>query len=503
MTIPTMPISFIQPISPTGEAVHHASAAAGNVEATTNAITVMNDVLDGRATYERILLRAAAGAGKSYALKRMVEDAVVHARTKRVGVTAFANKQIFPLAEAIGTALGRDKVCLYVSKEKIATVSDAVLAAATVTSDYKLIPGTAEVILGTSHMFGYTARYLRAAFAVPESDPLCDVLFVDEAWQLPLHRYRTVEHLAPLVVGVGDVGQLPPLDPGQNPWRGDPGYNPYRAWPTAYEDDPATWATDLPAVWRPTAQQLPLWRAFYGDWDQLDCVAAPGDRSLTLTSSGAGSMDVWAQVASGVPTLLEVEGLEDPEAADIDQPLLGVLEDLLIDLLAGGFEIREKQYDAAGTPEADVVIASSAPTGDPLIAVLATPTKQSTTRPNWWNDSPSVSTCRRVSSSPRPSTRGRARPTGSPWPSTRYPVPSNSTSSTRLSGDSRSQRPEPPTDCCCWPGQGSTISWRPRPLGRALRWGSPGRVNCRDRPTSESSNPSPAEFSRCDWAVVG
>jgi len=81
---------------------------------------------------------------------------------------------------------------------------------------------------------------------------------------------------------------------------------------------------------------------------------------------------VWEQVATGVPTLLEVEGLEDPEAADIDQPLLGVLENLLVDLLTGGFEIREKRYDAAGTPEADVVIASSAPTGDPLIAVLAT-----------------------------------------------------------------------------------------------------------------------------------
>ncbi len=367
-----MPITFTPPTAPAGETVHHASAAAGNVTATTAAITVMNDVLDGHATYERILLRAAAGAGKSYALKRMVEGAVAHPGTRRVGVTAFANKQVFPLAEAIGTALGQDRVCLYVSKDKFATVSDAVSAAATVTCDYMLIPATAEVLLGTSHMFGYTARYLRKILDVPEGDPLFDVLFVDEAWQLPLHRYRTVEHLAPLVVGVGDVGQLPPLDPSQNPWRGDPGYNPYRAWPTAYEGNAQTWATELPAVWRPTAEQLPLWRAFYGDWDRLDCVAAPGDRCLTLTTRGGGSTDVWTQVATGVPTLLEVEGLEEPEAADIDQPLLGVLETLLIDLLAAGFAIREKRYDAAGTPESDVVITSNSPTGDPLVAVLAT-----------------------------------------------------------------------------------------------------------------------------------
>lgn len=368
-----MPISFTAPSATSAEAVHHASAAAGNVEATSSAIAVLNEVLDGRSDYERILLRAAAGAGKSYTLRRMVEDAVAHPKCARVGVTAFTNKQVFPLAGALGTALGRDKVCLYVSKDRIGDVSDSVLAAATVTSDYKLIPDTTEVVLGTSHMFGYPARYLRAIFGVHDSStPLFDVLFVDESWQLPLHRYRTVEHLAPLVVGVGDVGQLPPLDPGQNPWRGDPGYNPYRAWPTAYETDSATWATDLPAVWRPTAGQLPLWRAFYGDWDRLDCVAAPGDRSLSLPAVASESGDVWAQVATGSPTLLEVAGLDEPEAADIDQPLLAVLESLLADLLEGQFEVHEKWYDAAGVPESDVVIQMRQPVGDPLIAVLAT-----------------------------------------------------------------------------------------------------------------------------------
>ena len=367
-----MPISFSPPGAVATDAVHHASAAAGNVEATTNAIAVLNAVLDGTSPYQRILLRAAAGAGKSYALRRMVEDALAHPRSTRVGVTAFANKQVFPLAEALGSALGRDKVCLYVSKEKLGSIADSLLAAATVTSDYRLIPETTEVLLGTSHMLGYTARYLRARFGVDIGEPLFDVLFVDEAWQLPLHRYRTVERLAPLVVGVGDVGQLPPLDPGQNPWRGDPGYNPYRAWPTAYETNAETWVTDLPAVWRPTAAQLPLWRAFYGDWDRLDCVAAPGDRSLTLPGVDSESGDVWAQVATGVPTLLEVDGLADSEAADLDQPLLAVLEDLLADLLADGFEVHEKRYDAAGSPESDVTISLSQPVGDPLIAVLAT-----------------------------------------------------------------------------------------------------------------------------------
>ena len=69
------------------------------------------------------------------------------------------------------------------------------------------------------------------------NDPF-DVLFVDEAWQVAHHVFRQVRNAAPMWVGVGDVGQLPPIEVGTNPWRGDPGHNPWRAWPTDYDDDP-------------------------------------------------------------------------------------------------------------------------------------------------------------------------------------------------------------------------------------------------------------------------
>jgi hypothetical protein len=199
-----------------------------------------------------------------------------------------------------------------------------------------------------------------------------DVLFVDEAWQLPLHRYTTVENLAPLSVGVGDVGQLPPIDPSANPWRGDPGYNPYRAWPTAYEDAGSTFVVDLPAVWRPTAAQLALWRAFYGDWNRLDCVAGAGDRRVDLPAMTGAAAAVWASVATGHPTLLEIDGLPDPDAADIDPPLLGVVEELLVPLLEGGFTIISKRYDGVGSTLDEVRTASDSPAGNPLIVLLAT-----------------------------------------------------------------------------------------------------------------------------------
>ena len=132
-------------------------------------------------------------------------------------------------------------------------------------------------------------------------------------------------------VGVGDVGQLPPIEVGTNPWRGDPGHNPWRAWPTDYDDDRLTWSAELPAVHRPAAGHLGLWRAFYPDWDELHCVAAPGDRRAELGDMPATSAAIWAQVATGVPTLLEVDGLPPADAADVDLPLVEFVESLLDD----------------------------------------------------------------------------------------------------------------------------------------------------------------------------
>ncbi|HZL05222.1 MAG TPA: hypothetical protein VFE45_07350, partial [Coriobacteriia bacterium] len=199
-----------------------------------------------------------------------------------------------------------------------------------------------------------------------------DVLFVDEAWQMADYLFDTVKNHARLVVGVGDVGQLPPLDPGENPWRGDPKYNPYRAWPTAFDDEASTWSIDLPTVWRPPGEQLPLWRAFYSDWEELHCVAAPGDRAIVtgLTSQPAAS--VWQQVGSGYPTLLEVAGLEEPDSPDIDLPLLGVAERLLDELFAGGFTLREVRYAEDGSPLGEDTRDGRTPGPDPTIVILAT-----------------------------------------------------------------------------------------------------------------------------------
>lgn len=370
-----MSISFNLPSRLPLEALHHEAAAAGNSRATECVIAALSDSLGGSAGYDKILLRAAAGAGKSYALVRMVREALDHPNCTRVAVAAFANKQVFPLAAELGKLLGADRVCLFVAAQRIPDVPSETSAKVTVITQGSAIPNTCAVVLATSHKLGAMGEYSRLmtnlGVASNGNTPF-DVLFVDEAWQLPLYLYSRIENLAPVSVGVGDVGQLPPIDPSQNPWRGDPGYNPYRAWPTQYENDAATYAIDLPAVWRPPAQQLPLWQAFYDDWDELNCVAAPLDRGVELPALNGFAESVWTSVASGRPTLLEVSGLAAPEAADIDRPLLGVIEGLLRQLLEAGFTTVARRYSDVGAPTDVIRVQSSSPTGDPLVAVLAT-----------------------------------------------------------------------------------------------------------------------------------
>jgi hypothetical protein len=369
-------IEFSQPDRQDTDRVHHARAAAGNAAVAEEAIGVLRDALSGPAPVDRILLKAAAGAGKSFVLKRLVADAVDHPSCARVAIVAFTNKQIHPLAISLGQTLGKDRVCLFVSRDRYDDVPDEAQAHATVVTTTSSIPQDCKVIISTSHKLGVISELKRLKDHLGAADhggSVFDVLFVDEAWQLPHHLFDKVAKAAPITVGVGDVGQLPPMEIGANPWRGDPGFNPYRAWPTAFDGDERTWAVELPAVWRPAAGHLDLWRAFYPEWGELNCVAAPGDRALVADGLTGPAAAIWEQVGTGVPTLLEVEGLPDAEAADIDLPLIEVVESLLDELLSSGPALVRAEYDDAGSPTGATLIrgAGDAP-GDPLVAVLAT-----------------------------------------------------------------------------------------------------------------------------------
>lgn len=369
-------INFIQPQPSNHIAFHHSEAAKGNAQVAQKAIGILRDALSGDNEYERLLIRAAAGAGKSFVLKKLITDCLSHVMVDRVAVVAFTNRQLYPLAESLGKILGKDNVCLFVSKDRASEISDSARSVSSVAVTPSEIPESTKIVISTVHKLkAYSA--LKLANQLGEGangSSSFDVLFVDEAWQVPHYLFDEIRKHAPLHVGVGDVGQLPPLEVGENPWRGDQGFNPYRAWPTTFEDnDETTWVEELPAVWRPTSSQLDLWRSFYPNWKELNSVAAPGDRWAKIGEMNAGSLSIWEQVLTGVPTILEVDGLEDPDAPDIDLPLMGVIESLVDELFNSGITLFQKQMDDSGQPTTDVIsqtIGHVSP--DPLVAILAT-----------------------------------------------------------------------------------------------------------------------------------
>ena len=367
---------FTPPLTPTATGDHHADAHAGNAAVVDETLEVLRDALSGTAPIDRLLLKAAAGAGKSFALKRLVQDAVTQPTCTRVAIVAFTNKQIHPLAADLGKTLGKDAVCLFVSDKRLIDIPDDAVQHSTVATTSRDIPPSAKVVISTCHKLGVTGEMKRLkdnlGVAANGNTPF-DVLFVDEAWQVAHHLFDKVKNAAPIWLGVGDVGQLPPIEIGTNPWRGDPGHNPWRAWPTDYDQDDRTWGRELPAVWRPAAGHLALWRAFYPEWGTLNCVAAPGDRSLAAPNLTGIAADVWNQVGTGVPTLLEVDGLPEAEAADVDLPLIQFVESLVDELFTAGFKLERADYNSTGAvTENTTTTGPGDPTSDPLIAVLAT-----------------------------------------------------------------------------------------------------------------------------------
>lgn len=369
---------FREPINTATSAKHHEDAAALNDCVADEASGELAEMLSGTSPMERILLKASAGAGKSYALRRLVVEATQHAPGRRVAITAFTNRQVQPLALSLAESLGKEVVALLASQAAYGDIPREVLSAATVVTSTSQLPTDVKVVIATTARFGAIGELGRLRNHLGDASngtaPF-DVLFVDEAWQIAHHLFDRITKIAPLWVGVGDVGQLPPLEIGENPWRGDPGYNPYRAWPTDYDENPRTWSRELPTVWRPSAGHLALWRAFYPEWRSLDCVAAPGDREVDIGSMDEGAAAIWRQVGTGVPTLLEIDGLLEPEAADIDLPLMAFVEDVLDEFFTADASLVSAVYDndVPGRPTGKWDKAS--PRGahqDPLIAILAT-----------------------------------------------------------------------------------------------------------------------------------
>lgn len=368
----TMKFTYTPPATSALGSEHHATAAAGNAAVVEEAIGVLKDCVSGANDVDTLLLKAAAGAGKSFALRRMVAELVDHPSVDRVGVTAFTNNQVEALVRGLSKELGLHRVGWLVSKKKSEELDPGLFEELNICTRVGDFGEEVAVFVGTSHKLGARGEIGRMRTTFGKDDFPFEVLLVDEAWQLPGHLFAGVAKHAPVVVGVGDVGQLPPLEIGDNPWRGDDRYNPYRAWPHSREHLSTTWARELPTVWRPAGEQLALWQAFYPEWNKLTSVAAPGDRRLAVSQVGAGFVELVHLLSSGTPVLLEVDGLPDAEAADVDLPLTRFAEKVVESLVAADVRLEQADYADDGSLTQSTSSRRLRDGGDAVIAVLAT-----------------------------------------------------------------------------------------------------------------------------------
>ena len=311
------------------------------------------------------------------------------------------------------------------------------------------------MVLGVSHKFRASGRGTAAAASDfgPGANGAApfDVLFVDEAWQLPLHRFTGRRGLAPVASASGDVGQLPADRPQPEPLARRPGLQPLprlahgvRGRREDLRRRPARGvATDRASSCRcggPSTATGTGWTA----WPR------PATGRIELPAMTGPAADVWTAVATGQPDPARGRRpRRTPEAPDIDQPLLDVVEELLAPLLERRLHDRRaalrRRRRARWTSER---VHSAEPHGDPLIVVLAT-------RNQAVDDATAM--VERLIEDARPARRrpprvdrrllaGPDQP-ASPSPSTRCPAPTGSTSSTPRSAGSPSRAPEPPTGC--------------------------------------------------------
>lgn len=101
----------------------------------------------------------------------------------------------------------------------------------------------------------------------------------------------------------------------------------------------------------------------------------PGDRTIDLGPMSDDVAAIWRQVGTGVPSLLEVDGLPEPEAADIDLPLMEFVEALLDEFFVAEASLVSAVYDndvpgrSTGAWETTSLRGEQS---DPMVTILAT-----------------------------------------------------------------------------------------------------------------------------------
>lgn len=256
-----------------------------------------------RTQYDRepaVILDSPPGAGKTGAVERLAAQALAR-RGERVMIAAQTNAQALDLVSRLATGFPRLPFHLLHSKDR--EPPEALLAMPNV----RCTPNEPELPDGPCVAVATSAKWVYA----PASVRPFDLLIVDEAYQLPEHRFLCIAGLASRVVLVGDPGQIDPVVTADTArWRSNPD-GPHVSSPRALlARHPGVRVLRLPVSRRLVQSTVDVVQpAFYPDL-HFEALAPPGARGIRFGRSdgedvldrlAAGESLVWRGLPEATP----------------------------------------------------------------------------------------------------------------------------------------------------------------------------------------------------------
>jgi hypothetical protein len=239
--------------------------------------SAISDVLANAGDRRAVVVKAPAGAGKSYFVGTAVGE--LRKAGARVAVAAPTNEQIFGLVELLGRRHPHETIKAVLASGRTLPPSANLPNVASVRTDEAL---SANVLVGTLAKFGYS----------PDSFGSFDVLVIDEAYQADAGRYYEVGGIAPTHLLVGDSGQLDPFSTMDNAdrWRGLPEDPLQTAVGVLLRNHPETTVHKMPVSRRLDPRAVEIVRSFYPG-HSFDAAVRSGVRRLRLDRADGDSME--------------------------------------------------------------------------------------------------------------------------------------------------------------------------------------------------------------------
>jgi hypothetical protein len=288
-----------------------------------------------------VRLDSPPGAGKTGIVERLAAQSLALLR-ERCMIATITNEQAFDLARRLASGYPRLAFTLFL-RDRLDVPDD--------------LPGLPNLQLA------------RASAQVPASGPCVvvanaarwswsdttafagfDLQVVDEAFQLPDHRFQQIAGLARRLVLVGDPGQIPPVVTcAVERWKCNPA-GPHVACPRALvARHPGVQRMALPISRRlvPDTVQF-IQPAFYPELP-FSALAAPGERGLVTAVAGATPLDRPIDLAERRASLVQLE-LPHEITGEVDAELADTIVALIQRLAQRGTHIRDDGVERPLTP---------------------------------------------------------------------------------------------------------------------------------------------------------